>query len=224
MHRYVLQPIERHAQLLEEKLAIPPALKTVAHYDEAEDAVMDDPLLSGSHRASLLRQLRLKKIRANLAFKEAGPRAIHVKPHKSVRFTLPPEIERKRQAEVVIGIDGGPPGKRVKKQPYRVAFKKPKVGYKPKKMLPTPSSSSWSDSKNSGMSYHFGSGSSSRKSSVSSTHSAGGGGGSHKGSVSSLSIAHSDGSTAALLPVPQMVTRSQKAKEVSRRLGIGYPR
>ena len=133
MHRYVLQPIERHAQLLEEKLAILPALKTVARYDEAEDAVMDDPLLSGSHRASLLRQLRLKKIRANLAFKEAGPRAIHVKPHKSVRFTLPPGIERKRQAEVVIGIDGGPPGKRVKKQPYRIAFKKPKVGYKPKK-------------------------------------------------------------------------------------------
>ena len=86
-------------------------------------------------------------------------------------------------------------------------------------MLPTPSSSSWSDSENSGMSYHFGSGSSSRKSSVSSTHSAGGGGGSHKSSVSSLSSAHSGGSTAALLPVPQMVTRSQKAKEAFKTAG-----
>ena len=95
MHRYVLQPIERHAQLLEEKLAIPPALKTVARYDEVEDAVMDDPLLSSSCRAELLRQLRLKKLRANLAYEEAGPRVIHVKLHKSVRFNLPPGLGRK---------------------------------------------------------------------------------------------------------------------------------
>ena len=210
MHRYVLQPIERHAQLLEEKLAIPQALKTVARYDEAEDAVMDDPLLSSSRRAELLRQLRLKKLRANLAYEEAGPRAIHVKPHKSVRFNLPPGLERKRGA--VVGGDRGPPGKRVKKNPHRAVFKKPKVKYRPMKykpkLPPTPSSSSWTDTGSDGSS----SGSSSRRSSVSSHHSDKSG--SHRGSVSSLSSVHSDGSSAALLPSPpQMVTRSQKAKD-----------
>ena len=189
MHRYVLQPIERRAQLLEEKLAIPPALKTVARYDEAEDAVMDDPLLSSSRRSELLRQLRLKKLRANLAYKEAGPRAVHVKPHRSVRFNLPPGLARKR--EVVAGGDRGPPGKRIKRNPHRAVFKKPKVKFRPKLLPPSPSisdSSSWVDTESSG------SGSSSRRSSVSSLH--------------------SDGSGAALLPSPpQMVTRSQKAKD-----------
>ena len=205
MHRYVLQPIERHAQLLEEKLAIPPALKTVARYDEAEDAVMDDLLLSSSRRAELLRQLRLKKLRANLAYEEAGPRAIHVKPHKSVRFNLPPGLERKRGA--VVGDDRGPPGKRVKKTPRRAVFKKPKVKYRPKLLPPSPSSSSsWVNTDSDGSS------SSSRRSSVSSHHS--GKSGSHRGSMSSLSNVHSDGSGAALLTSPpQMVTRSQKAKD-----------
>ena len=200
MHRYVLQPLERHAQLLEEKLAIPPALKTVARYDEAEDKVMDDPLLSSSRRAELLRQLRLKKLRANLAYKEAGPRAVHVKPHRSVRFNLPPGLERKRGA--VVGDDRGPPGKRVKKTPRRAVFKKPKVKFKPKLLPPSPSSSSWVDTDSGGTSS-----SSSRRSSVSSHHSSG----SHRGSLSSV---HSDGSGAALLSSPQqMVTRSQKAKD-----------
>ena len=208
MHRYVLQPIERHAQLLEEKLAIPPTLKTVARYDEAEDAVMDDPLLSSSRRAELLRQLRLKKLKANLAYEEAGPRAIHVKPHKSVRFNLPPGFERKRGA--VVGDDRGPPGKRVKKNPHRVVFKKPKVKYRPMKHKPklpsTPSSSSWTDTDSGGSS------GSSRRSSVSSHHS--GKSGSHRGSMDSLSSVHSDGSGAVLLSSPpQMVTRSQKAKD-----------
>ena len=163
---------------------------------------MDDPLLSSSRRAALLRQLRLKKIRANLAYEEAGPRAIHVKPHKSVRFNLPPGLERKRGAEVVIGTDRGPPGKRVKKHPHRAVFKKSKIGYKPK-LAPTPSSSSWTDT---------GSSSSSRRSSVSSLHFDKSG--SHMGSASSLSSAHSDGSSAVLLPSPpQMVTRSQRAKD-----------
>ena len=202
MHRYVLQPIERRAQLLEEKLAIPPALKTVARYDEAEDAVMDDPLLSSSRRSEFLRQLRLKKLRANLAYKEAGPRAVHVKPHRSVRFNLPPGLARKR--EVVAGGDRGPPGKRIKRNPHRAVFKKPKVKFRPKILPPSPSisgSSSWVDTDSDG------SISSSRRSSVSSHHSSG----SRRGSLSSV---HSDGSGAALLPSPpQMVTRSQKAKD-----------
>ena len=185
--------------MLEEKLAIPPALKTVARYDEAEDAVRDDPLLSSSRRSELLRQLRLKKLRANLAYKEAGPRAIHVRPHRSVRFNLPPGLARKR--EVVAGGDRGPPGKRIKRNPRRAVFKKPRVKFRPKILPPSPSvsgSSSWVDTD--------GSTSSSRRSSVSSLHSSG----SHRGSLSSV---HSDGSGAALLPSPQqMVTRSQKAK------------
>ena len=133
-----------------------------------------------------------------------------MKPHKSVRFNLPPGLERKRGA--VVGDDRGPPGKRVKKNPHRVVFKKPKVKYRPTKhkpkLLSTPSSSSWTDTGSDGSS----SGSSSRRSSVSSHHS--GKSGSHRGSMSSLSSVHSDGSGAALLPSPpQMVTRSQKAKD-----------
>ena len=133
-----------------------------------------------------------------------------MKPHKSVRFNLPPGLERKRGA--VVGDDRGPPGKRVKKNPHRVVFKKPKVKYRPTKHKPklpsTPSSSSWTDTGSDGSS----SGSSSRRSSVSSHHS--GKSGSHRGSMSSLSSVHSDGSGAALLPSPpQMVTRSQKAKD-----------
>ena len=164
---------------------------------------MDDPLLSSSRRAELLRQLRLKKLRANLAYEEAGPRAIHMKPHKSVRFNLPPGLERKRGAEVVVGTDRGPPGKRVKRHPHRAVFKKPKVGYKPKFAPTPPSSSSWTGT---------GSSSSSRRSSVSSLHLDKSG--SHRGRASSLSSAHSDGSGAQLLPSPpQMVTRSQRAKD-----------
>ena len=163
---------------------------------------MDDPLLSSSHRAELLRQLRLKKLRANLGYEEAGPRTIHLKPHKSVRFNLPPGLGRKRGAEVVVGTDRGPPGKRVKKHPHRVPFKRPKVGYKPK-LPPMPSNSSWTDT---------GSSSSSRRSTVSSLHLDKSG--SHMGSASSLSSAHSDRSGAALLPSPlQMVTQSQRSKD-----------
>ena len=60
-NRNALYPLERQAQVLEERLSLPPSLKAMAAYENAEEKIRRDRMLSPYRRRALLGQLELKK-------------------------------------------------------------------------------------------------------------------------------------------------------------------